>query len=102
MSEKKYRICLSVPLGARYGTLEFSESGGRVDGWLNILSRKNRFLGTLSDDGQLALSGAIRTLISTFHYTATGTVSGKRLLLNLKTDSGAHYPLFGEELDSDD
>ena len=102
MSEKNYRICLTVPLGTRNGTMVFHETGGKVDGWLNVMNEKNRFSGVLSAEGQLTLNGVIRTLISTMHYTATGTISGQKLLLNLKMDSGTYYPLSGEEFHIDD
>ena len=102
MSERIYRICLTVPLGARNGTMLLHEVEGKVEGWMNVMNEKNRFSGVLSDEGQLTISGVIRTLISTMHYTATGTVSEKNILLNLKTDSGAYYPVFGEEINTDD
>ena len=98
MREWNYRICLAAPLGDRNGTMVLHEADGRVDGWLNVMNEKNSFSGVLSDEGQLAVSGALRTLVSTMHYTATGTVSGQRILLNLETDTGAQYPLSGEEL----
>lgn len=102
MSEKRYRICLSVPLGKRIGTMTLREAEGRVDGWLDMMNEQNRFSGSLSDDGQLTLFGAIRTLVSTMRYTATGTISGRNILLNLKTESGAYYPISGEECCIDD
>lgn len=102
MSEKRYRICLSVPLGRRNGTMLIRESGGQVDGWLEVMNRKNAFLGQLSNDGELTISGAIQSLISTIHYTATGTISGRKIRLNLKTASGAYYPVSGEEFNIDD
>lgn len=97
MSEKNYNVCLIVPLGVRKGTMIFHETDGKVDGWLSVMNENNRFSGMLSKDGQLTLTGMIRTLISTMHYTATGTISGQKILLNLKMDSGAYYPLSGEE-----
>lgn len=102
MSEKNYRIRLSVPLGERIGTMELYETGGRVNGRLNVMNERNGFSGTLSGDGQLALSGVLRTLVSTVHYTATGRIDGRSILLNLKTDSGEYYPVSGEEFDIDD
>lgn len=102
MGEKNYRICLTAPLGVRNGTMVLHEADGRVDGWLNVMNEKNRFFGELSEEGQITVSGVIRTLISAMHYTATGTISGKKILLNLKTDSGAQFPVSGEELDIDD
>ena len=79
MGEKNYRICLNTPLGARNGSLVLRETEGRVDGWLYVMNEKNRFSGVLSEDGQLTISGVIRTLISTLHYTAAGTVSGRKI-----------------------
>lgn len=102
MGERKYRICLSAPLGERSGTMTLCESGGRIDGWLEVMKQKNRLSGTLSDGGRVELSGRLRTLVSTVPYTATGTVSGSRILLNLKTASGAYYPVSGEELKADE
>lgn len=91
MSEKNYRICLTAPLGARYGSLVLHEADGKVDGWLHVMNKGNRCSGVLSAEGQLTLTGTLRTLVSTMHYTATGTISGQKILLNLKTDSGAQF-----------
>lgn len=101
MCEKNYRICLSAPLGDRTGTMVFHEAGGKVDGWLNVMNEKNRFSGIISNEGQLIISGVLRTLISNMHYTATGTISGRNIVLNLKMDSGEYYPVFGEEFNID-
>ncbi len=102
MTEKNYRICLTTPLGTRDGTMAFHETGGKVDGWLNVMNEKNRFSGALSAEGQLTLTGVIRTLVSTMRYTATGTISGRMILLNMKMDSGAQYPVSGEAFHIDD
>ncbi len=102
MNEKNYLICLNAPLGVRYGTMAIHETGGRVDGWLNVINEKNRFSGVLSEEEQLTLTGVVPTLISTMRYTATGTISGQKILLNLKMDSGAQYPFSGEEFHIDD
>ena len=102
MGVKRYRVCLTVPLGQRDGIMLIHESDGRVNGWLEVMNRKNEFFGKLSSNGELTISGAIRSLIGTTHYTATGTISGRKILLNLKTASGAYYPVFGEEFSIDD
>lgn len=97
MKEKKYRVCLSVPLGERMGTLTLQASNDRVSGWLEVMDHRNALSGKLSSDGHIELSGTLRTLISTVHYTAGGIISGRRILLNMKTSSGTYYPVFGEE-----
>lgn len=102
MREKNYRICLAAPLGARHGTLVLRESEGKVDGWLNVMNAQNKFSGVLSGEGQLTITGVLQTLLSTMHYTATGTRSGRKILLNLNMDSGAQYPVSGEEFLIDD
>ena len=102
MSEKKYRVSLSAPLGRRAGTLVIKETDGKVEGTLEMMNRSNALFGSISEDGRIVLSGSIKTLISTVQYTAEGTVSGHKILLNLKTASGAYYPVFGEELNTDD
>ena len=102
MREKKYRVCLSVPLGERSGILTLRGADGKLDGWLEVMQRKNPCAGTITPGGQLALSGRLQTLISSVPYTATGIISGRRILLNLKTSTGTYYPVSGEELEADD
>lgn len=102
MSEATYRICMSVPLGKRNGTMLLHRTGESIDGWLDVLGKRNTLSGVISSDGQVTLSGVLQTLYSTMPYTAAGTISGRKILLNLKTGSGAYYPLSGEELEPND
>ena len=102
MVEKKYRICLIVPLGNRKGEMVLREDSGLVEGWLDLMNEKNTFSGELSADGQLIFSGTLRTLVNTLHYMATGIISGRNIILNIKTDTGACYPLTGEEYLTDE
>lgn len=75
MREKKYRICMSVPLGTRTGTLILREEESCTNGEihvnreLNVLNQIIAFSGALSDDGQLTLFGEIQTLMSKAEYT---------------------------------
>ena len=102
MTEKQYRICMSVPLGRRVGVMTVRESGGEVSGWFELMNHRNDFIGLLTDDGCLTLSGVLHTLISTIKYTAVGEIRGRELTLSLKTAAGAYYPISGEELCRDD
>ena len=102
MRTRGYRVCLSVPLGRRNGTMVLREAGGRIKGWWEVMAQRNTLSGTVSDDGHIAVSGVLRTLISTMPYTADGWISGNRILLILKTASGAYYSVSGEEFNIDD
>lgn len=62
MSDKKYRICLYVPLGKRDGTLSLHESDGRITGYMDILKQKSDIVRTLCSDGHLELCGVLGTL----------------------------------------
>lgn len=97
MSEKMYKICLSVPLGARDGKLYLRETNGKADGWLEVMNHRNPLNGTVSEDGNVVLYGEIGTLVDTVFYMATGRLSEKTIQLNLKTVSGI-YSISGEEV----
>jgi hypothetical protein len=97
MGDRMYRVCLTVPLGKREGTMLLRETDGRVDGWITLMKKKNSLSGVLSGEGRLTLSGVIRTLVGTVNYTATGAVVGQKVFLNFRTDTGKNYPLTGEE-----
>ena len=99
MEERAYAIRLSVPLGARSGTMLLREQDGHIDGWLDVMRHRNELTGQLAPDGSMTLSGSIRTLISRIAYTARGTRSGTHILLNLTTENGGEYSLTGEECD---
>ena len=101
MGNRMYRICLTVPLSSREGTMLLSDINGRIEGCLNLMNEKNKLYGTLSGDGRLNLFGVIQTLVSTVHYTAMGAIKGQKIFLNLKTDAGACYSLTGEECSID-
>lgn len=102
MNQKNYRISLKVPLGTRQGIMRLQVTDGKVEGNLNIMNKENEFTGVLLKDGQLSITGSIRTLISTMRYTATGTMSEHHILLNIKMECGSYYPLYGEEFNIDD
>lgn len=101
MEERAYAIRLSVPLGARSGTMLLRELNGHIDGWLDVMRHRNALSGQLKPDGSMTLSGSIRTLISRIAYTARGTRSGTHILLNLAMENGAEYYLSGEECNAD-
>lgn len=97
MSEKMYKICLSVPLGNRDGKLYLHETEGKADGWLEVMNHQNPLTGTVSEEGMIAISGKIETLVDPVSYTATGILCGKKIFLRLKTESGT-CSITGEEV----
>lgn len=98
MIEKQYRICLSVPIGQRNGTIWLRDSGGDLSGWLEVMEHKNPFSGHLSDDGGINLSGIIQTLVSSIRYTATGSADENDITLSLITQAGDRYFISGRSL----
>lgn len=102
MDEKKYRVCLTVPLGRRDGSLTIRETDGRAEGRLDVMGEKNPFAGQLSGDGTLKIAGTLRTLVDIIPYTATGKIAGGEIRLTLKAASGAEYAVCGKEMENDD
>lgn len=98
MNERKYKICLSVPIGQREGSMYICESGGRLDGWLEVLGKQNHIAGFMYADGSIEISGTIQTLVSQISYVAKGTIMDDAVSLNLIATSGANYRVFGKEL----
>lgn len=97
MSKKMYQICLSVPLGTREGKLYLNETDGKAEGWLQVMNHQNPLSGTISEEGNAVFCGKIETLVDTVPYTATGSLCGKKIFLNLETKSGI-YSISGEEI----
>lgn len=98
MNEKNYRINMQTPLGKRWGTLLLRVSEGYVEGELNMFQKITSVTGTISDKCQISLEGELKTLLDSIRYSATGSISGRILLLNLETDSGQIFPVIGEEI----
>lgn len=101
MDERTYAVRLSVPLGARNGTMLLREQDGSIDGWLELMRHRNPLSGQLKPDGSMTLFGCIQTLISRNAYTAKGSRSGTHILFNLTMENGGEYSLTGEECSKD-
>lgn len=101
MIHKKYRICLSAPLGNREGTLHISIGEGTADGCLEVMNHKNPLLDLTVSDGSISFSGEIESLVGKTEYTAAGTICGRKILLNLKTSPDV-YTVSGEEISIDE
>lgn len=81
--EYTYDTVMQTPLGEKKGTIHLNINNGRVSGCLNILGKENVFIGETSIDGKCNLSGSIVTIVSTFEYTAQGSINKETINLTL-------------------
>lgn len=77
-----FRILLETQIGKKSGVLSLSVCQNKIEGYLNILGRKQFVHGVLTNDGCL-LSGQLKTLISVFDYTAEGYFNDQFITLTL-------------------
>ena len=102
MTERKYKICLSVPIGQREGSMYICESDGRLNGWLEVMGKQNDISGFMHADGSIEISGTIQTLISRIAYAAKGTIIEDAISLKLIATCGEAYHVFGKEIKQND
>lgn len=83
MLEYTYHIVMQTPLGEKKGTVHLNINIDRVSGRLNILGKENVFTGEIDIDGKCNLNGSIKTIVSTFEYTAEGYIHKESINLTL-------------------
>jgi len=91
-----FTIVLQSQLGPRAGELLLQESAGTVSGELCLLSRRNRFSGSVLQSGKYLISGALRSRVDKEPYDAIFTVRQGRLTGGLVTRHGC-WDLTGVE-----
>ena len=96
MKKVCYSVVLQSQLGPRAGELLLQEDAGTVSGELCLLSRRNRFSGSVLQNGKYLISGALRSLAEKEPYDAIFTVSQGRLTGGLVTRYGC-WDLTGVE-----
>lgn len=84
-----YYISLATQLGKKSGRLFLSVFENRVEGIMEILGRRQSFLGKLNDDGSCTLFGQLKTLLSVFDYTASGYFDENGIELDLRYKHGS-------------
>lgn len=92
---EKYEIELIVPLGIRYGTMQFEEDSGTINGTMNILGKTTEFSGLLKDR-KMIISGELDIRIRTIAYIGYGTLEDGRLHMQIK-NQGKTYELTGHK-----
>lgn len=97
MKQVCYTVVLQSQLGPRSGELRLQEENGNVSGELCLLSRRNRFSGSVLQSGKYLISGALRSLVDKESYDAIFTIHQGRLTGGLVTRHGC-WDLTGVEV----
>lgn len=97
MKKVFYTVVLQSQLGPRAGELLLQEDAGTVSGELCLLSRRNRFSGSVLQGGKYLISGALRSRADKVPYDAIFTVHQGRLFGGLVTRHGC-WDLTGVEV----
>lgn len=97
MKKVFYTVVLQSQLGPRAGELLLQEDAGTVSGELCLLSRRNRFSGSVLQSGKYLISGALRSRADKVSYDAIFTVHHGRLSGGLVTRHGC-WDLTGVEV----
>lgn len=99
--ERVFDIDMRVPLGRRTGVLRLVEKDGKLCGTLEALGSCNAVTGTLGEDGQLEISGQMRSRLRAFSYHAHGQITGHTMELTVAGDRYT-FPVTGVERTADD
>lgn len=91
MKKVCYTVVLQSQLGPRAGELLLQEDSGTVSGELCLLSRRNRFSGSVLQSGKYLISGALRSRVDKEPYDAIFTVRQGRLFGGLVTSRGCWH-----------
>ena len=97
MKKVCYAVVLQSQLGPRAGELLLQEEEGAVSGEFCLLSRRNRFSGSVLQGGKYFISGALRSRVDKESYDAIFTIRQGRLHGGLVTRHGC-WDLTGVEV----
>lgn len=97
MKKVRYNVILKSELGPRAGELRLQEEAGAVSGELCLLSRRNRFSGSVLPNGKYLISGALCSRVDKEPYDAIFSVRQGRLTGGLVTSHGC-WDLTGVEV----
>lgn len=97
MKKVRYNVILQSQLGPRAGELRLQEEAGAVSGELCLLSRRNRFSGSVLPNGKYLISGDLRSRVDKEPYDAIFSVRQGRLTGGLVTSHGC-WNLTGVEV----
>lgn len=88
MKKLLYMVILQSQLGPRAGELLLQEDAQSVSGSLSLLGHRNRFSGSLLEEGKYLISGTLRSPVDREPYDAIFTIRDGRLSGGLITPHG--------------
>lgn len=97
MKKVCYTVILQSQLGPRVGKLLLQEDAGTVSGEFHLLGQRNRFSGSVLQNGKYLISGALRSRVEKVPYDAIFSVNQGRLASGLVTRHGC-WDLTGAEM----
>lgn len=97
MKKVCYTVILQSQLGPGAGELRLQEDAGTVSGELCLLSRRNRFSGSVLQNGRYLISGTLRSRVDKVAYDAIFSIEQGRLTGGLVTRHGC-WDLTGVEV----
>lgn len=84
MEEQCYNICMQTPIGAKYGTMEFTVIGEEISGYFNLMNHCEPFTGTIDEYGYCHITGHIVTLLRNIRIEACGRIFNGSMELCVK------------------
>lgn len=88
MLDGTYKISLNTPMGDVSGTLRLYTNGNNVQGVLEVMGMKSNFNGLKISNDKCKFSDTLKTPFGNFNYTATCTVLGTGIELDVNTSQG--------------
>ncbi len=83
-----YRIELIAPLGPRHGEMNIQLTGNELSGVFAILGNTSAFTHGRYESGNIAIHGALKTLLYDLPYALTGKMDEDVVCCKLQTSKG--------------
>lgn len=95
MLERKYKVYMYTPMGAKKGILLIQQEGTVLKGWLDILLHKEPVNGTVDEEGNCLINGVFITLLNSVYFTAAGKITDSHINLSLVDQENRHFQMNG-------
>lgn len=91
-----YRVTLSLPIGAKSGTISFADNGGTLSGTIRAMGSSSPFTGH-SSGNHFTIRGVLNAGFFRFSFTADGTADGQSLRGTARSNAGS-FPINGTKV----